>query len=182
MHGPMWVFGYGSLIWNAGFPVAERAVARLHGWRRSFCMSSIHYRGTEAYPGLVLALDEDPGATCTGLALRVAEGAEEETLAHLRQRELISAAYLERHLALDLEDGRRLDALTYVIDPAHRQYRGGLSPEDQARVIAAAAGGKGPNCDYLYATASHLATLGIGDDALERLAARVREIRQHPQG
>ena len=55
MQPPLWVFGYGSLIWHPGFPVAERRVARLSGWHRSFCMRSIHHRGTEAAPGLVLA-------------------------------------------------------------------------------------------------------------------------------
>ena len=81
MDAPMWVFGYGSLIWDPGFPVAERQLARLSGWHRSFCMRSIHHRGSETAPGLVLALDEAPGATCAGVAFRVAPGAEAETLA-----------------------------------------------------------------------------------------------------
>ena len=70
------VFGYASLLWNPGFPVAERVQARLHGYARSFCMYSIHHRGTEAEPGLVLALDEQDGAFCDGLALRAAPGSE----------------------------------------------------------------------------------------------------------
>ena len=76
--GGMWVFAYGSLIWDPGFPVAERAVARLHGWHRSFCMRSIHHRGSAAQPGLVLALDRAQGAWCDGVAFRVAAGAEAE--------------------------------------------------------------------------------------------------------
>ncbi len=92
MHEPLWVFGYGSLIWNPGFPVAERRLARAPGWRRSFCMRSIHHRGTEADPGLVLALDRADGAACDGVAFRVAPGAEAQTLADLRERELISSA------------------------------------------------------------------------------------------
>ena len=58
----MWVFGYGSLLWNPEFPVAETRLARLAGWHRSFCMRSIHHRGTVEAPGLVLALDADPAA------------------------------------------------------------------------------------------------------------------------
>ena len=84
-HGPLWVFAYGSLLWNPEFPIAERRIARVSGWHRSFCMRSIHHRGTEADPGLVLALDEMAGAHCDGLALRVAPGAEAETLAALRE-------------------------------------------------------------------------------------------------
>ncbi len=67
---PLWVFGYASLLWNPGFPVAERKLAVLQDYHRSFCMRSIHHRGTSEHPGLVLALDEAEGATCQGLALR----------------------------------------------------------------------------------------------------------------
>ncbi len=174
----MWVFGYGSLIWQPDFPVAEAVTARLEGWHRSFCMRSIHHRGSEARPGLVLALDAAPGAVCLGLAFRVAPGAEAETLAALRERELISSAYLEREVELALTDGRTVRALAYVIDPAHAQYCGGLPLEEQAQIIARAQGGRGPNRDYLWNTAAHLDALGLGDPDLDWLAARVRALVQ----
>src|SRR6056297_516887 len=91
----MWVFGYGSLVWNPGFDVADRAIARLPDYHRSFCMRSIHHRGTDADPGLVLALDATPGAQCHGLALRAHDDQADDVLAYLRERELVSAAYLE---------------------------------------------------------------------------------------
>ena len=172
----MWVFGYGSLLWNPGFPVARREVAVLHGYARSFCMTSIHHRGTEDHPGLVLALDETEGAHCKGLALSVEQGHEEQTLAELRERELISSAYLERDLEVELADGSSVTAVTYVIDPHHVQYCGGLSLEKQAQIIAHAVGGRGPNTEYLYNTAEHLAELGLHDSDLDWLAGRVREI------
>jgi glutathione-specific gamma-glutamylcyclotransferase len=175
MQEPLWVFGYGSLIWDPGFPIAERRIARATGWHRSFCMRSIHFRGTATDPGLVLALDRAEGATCTGVALRVAPGEEAATLFALRERELVSSAYLEMTLSVETEAGP-LDALTYVIDPDHAQYCGGLDREVQARIIARASGGRGANRDYLWATAAHLADLGIADPELEWLAARVRAI------
>jgi glutathione-specific gamma-glutamylcyclotransferase len=173
MADDMWVFGYGSLIWNPEFPVAERQIARLDGWRRSFCMWSIHHRGSEAEPGLVLALDQGQGH-CDGVAFRVPSEHEVETLAALRERELISSAYLEKRLPVTLADGRVVSALAYVIDPAHVQYCGGLALMRQAEVIAQAVGGRGPNRDYLFATAEHLAALGIEDPDLSWLAAEVR--------
>ena len=176
MDAALWVFGYGSLIWHPDFPVAERHVARLQGWHRSFCMRSIHHRGTVASPGLVLALDRAEGAHCDGVAFRVASGAEDQTLAALRERELISSAYLEDRLAVTLVDGQRVTALAYVIDPEHEQYCGGLPLEEQARIIAGATGGRGANRDYLYSTAEHLAALGIADSDLNWLAARVRQL------
>ena len=172
----MWVFGYGSLMWNPGFSVAESRIARLSGYARSFCMRSIHHRGSEAEPGLVLALDAEDGASCHGLALRCAPGTEDATLTLLRERELISSAYYEAPLEVDLEDGRVVPAVTYVIDPHHVQYCGGLPLEDQAHIIARAVGGRGPNRDYLKNTAAHLAELGLADADLDWLVARVNAI------
>jgi len=176
MDTPLWVFGYGSLIWDPGFAVAERRIARADGWHRSFCMRSIHHRGSVDSPGLVLALDRAEGAACTGLAFRVQPGEEAATLAALRARELVSSAYLERVLTVQTEAGP-LQALTYVIDPDHAQYCGGLAMAEQARIIASAIGGRGLNCDYLWSTAAHLAELGIADPDLEWLAAEVRRLR-----
>lgn len=175
MTDALWVFGYGSLIWNPGFEVAERVVARAMGWQRSFCMRSIHHRGTPEHMGLVLALDQGPGH-CDGVAFRVAPGHEAMTLEALRERELISSAYLEVDLPVTARDSRQIQTLAYVIDPAHEQYCGGLSLEEQARIIAHAVGGRGPNRDYLYATAQHLTELGIADQELDRLVTMVREI------
>ena len=177
----MWVFGYGSLVWNPEFPVAERIVARLDGYARSFCMSSIHHRGTPDVPGLVLALDERAGATCTGLALRVEPGHEDSTLAMLRERELVSSAYLERRITLNLVDGRRIEAVAYVIDQDHEQYIRDLDLEVQARIIAEAHGGRGPNDEYLHNTTAHLTELGISDPDLDWLSTRVRKLRQQAE-
>lgn len=170
----MWVFGYGSLIWNPGFEVGERLLARLPGYRRSFCMRSIHHRGTDAAPGLVLALDEQEGHSCEGVGLRVAEGEEEAVLAYLRERELISSAYLERNLQVILSDGRIVEALVYVVDPEHVQYCGGLDLEEQARIIARAEGGMGRNDEYLFKTADQLGELGLHDPELAWLVRRVK--------
>ena len=173
----MWVFGYGSLLWNPGFEVAEKVVATLPGYARSFCMRSIHHRGTEDHPGLVLALDAEPSHACEGVALAVKAGTEDATLAYLRERELISSAYLERMLDIDLRDGRRVRAVVYVINPDHVQYCGGLPLEEQAQIISEAVGGMGPNTEYLYNTAQHLTDIGLHDPDLEWLSQRVRALK-----
>ena len=173
---PLWVFGYGSLMWQPEFPVAEARVARVTGWRRSFCMWSIHHRGTPQTPGLVLALDAAADAVCDGLALRAEPGTEAATLAMLRDRELVSSAYLEITLPVTFQGGGAAQAVAYVIDPAHVQYTGPLTPEEQARIIAGASGGRGRNRDYLWSTAGHLAELGVADPDLQWLAARVRDL------
>jgi glutathione-specific gamma-glutamylcyclotransferase len=172
----MWVFGYGSLLWNPGFEVAQSKVATLGDYARSFCMRSIHHRGSEDEPGLVLALDAVSGASCRGLALAVTAGHEDRTLDYLRERELISSAYLERNLPITFEDGQSVTAVTYIIDPDHVQYCGGLPLEEQANIIATAVGGRGPNTEYLFNTSSHLAEIGLHDPDLDWLTTRVRSI------
>ncbi|MDJ1009035.1 MAG: gamma-glutamylcyclotransferase [Paracoccaceae bacterium] len=174
MDAPLWVFGYGSLMWNPEFPYRRREVARIEGFHRSFCMSSIHHRGTEDAPGLVLALDETPGAVCDGIAFEVAPEAADGTLHLLRERELISSAYVEHWLPLRLGEGGNVEALAYVIEKTHVQYRGDLGLEEQAQIIHRAVGGRGPNTEYLYNTVEHLAELGIVDADLDWLARRVR--------
>lgn len=173
---PLWVFGYGSLIWNPGFPVAESRLAKLHGFARSFCMTSIHHRGTVEHPGLVLALDPRPGSFCDGVAFRVPDEDAEATVAYLRDRELISSAYVEKRVTAVLDDGNEIEALAYVVDTGHEQYVAHLALEDQARIISTAVGGRGPNTEYLWNTARHLAELGIGDPDLDWLARRVAEL------
>ncbi|MCX8508449.1 MAG: gamma-glutamylcyclotransferase [Rhodobacteraceae bacterium] len=170
----LWVFGYGSLMWDPGFAFVERQAARLDGWHRSFCMKSIHYRGTPAVPGLVLALDEAAGAACAGVAFGVAADQAEVVLAYLHRRELVSDAYLERRLPVTLADGRQVQAVTYVIDHDHPQYCAGLALEDQATIIARSAGQTGTNADYLWNTTAHLAALGLADPELDWLSERVR--------
>ncbi|QBY01017.1 gamma-glutamylcyclotransferase [Rhodophyticola sp. CCM32] len=180
MSDALWVFGYGSLLWRPGFEVAERRLARLHGWHRSFCMSSVHYRGTQTDPGLVLALDAADNACCDGVALRAVPGQEAAVLAYLRERELISSAYLEARLPIRFHGAdageAEAEALTYVINRDHFQYTGALSLEDQAQIIAYAHGDQGPNADYLYNTAAHLSELDLADADMDWLVVRVREL------
>lgn len=170
----MWVFGYGSLLWNPGFDAVETVTATLSGFHRSFCMLSIHHRGTIDEPGLVLALDESD-ANCTGVAFRVAPEDEDRVLADLRERELISSAYYEAHVPLSLADGRDVQALAYIINHDHEQYCQ-FDLEKQAQLIARSVGGRGPNPEYLYNTAEHLTKMGIDDPDMAWLVARVREL------
>ncbi len=171
--GPLWIFAYGSLLWNPGFEPADTRLATLRDYRRSFAMRSVHHRGTEARPGLVLALDAAPGGACRGLALRVPPAETEEVLRALRERELVSSAYLEARVALETEAGA-VSATTFVVDRAHRQYCGGLDLAEQAAIIAVAHGGRGDNAAYLLETARALRALGIEDAELDRLAELVQ--------
>ena len=168
-----WVFAYGSLLWSPGFEPEESVRARLRGYRRSFCMWSFHYRGTEETPGLVLALDEEEGAACEGLALRPRAGEAAEAIGQVRQRELVSDAYEERRVSLELKDGREVEALAFVVRRGHRQHAC-VDFETQAGTIARARGQRGPNLEYLTNTAEQLRRLGSHDPEIEALSERAR--------
>ncbi len=165
----LWVFGYGSLIWNPGFEFAQKHLAELRGFRRDFCMWSVHYRGTALSPGLVLALDAAAGESCHGVAYYIDETNAAAAHEYLRARELVSAAYVEGFQEVVLKNGDIVRAVCYIVDRDHGQYAGGLSPERQAEVIASAKGSAGPNHEYLQNTATHLAELGIADSHMDAL-------------
>ncbi len=171
----LWIFGYGSLMWNPGFRFADRAEARLQGRHRALCVWSRVWRGTEERPGLVLGLDR--GGACRGIAYRVAAAEVAGVLAYLDERERVTEVYLRRDVELCLAGGERVRAQTYVVDRAHPQYAGRVAPEEAARVIAASAGRGGSNVEYLENTLRHLDDFGLTDSPLHDLARRVRERR-----
>ncbi|MEO1551664.1 MAG: gamma-glutamylcyclotransferase [Pseudomonadota bacterium] len=172
----LWVFAYGSLLWNPGFAVAGQTRATLTGYRRAFCMDSVHYRGTVEAPGLVLALDAAPAHRCEGVIYRVRNEDRAQTLDYLRARELVTSAYQERWLSVVDERGKAYTALSYVIDPDHGQYRGHMALEAQAQVIARAKGHAGCNRSYLLNTLARLEELGIHDPELAELGRLVGQI------
>lgn len=170
--GDLWIFGYGSLMWKPGFRFVQRETALLRGRHRALCVWSRQWRGTESNPGLVLGLDR--GGACRGIAYRVAAGDAVDVLAYLDERELGTPIYRRRTFGLQLADGRRVRAETYVVDRRHPHYAGGLPAQDAARIIRDCAGEGGTNLDYLENTLRHLDELGLPDGPLHELARAVR--------
>jgi glutathione-specific gamma-glutamylcyclotransferase len=166
MDATIWVFGYGSLMWNPGFPHLRAVQARMHGVRRALCIRSTHYRGTPQSPGLVFGLDR--GGSCHGVAFEVAAADREAVLTYLRAREQISMVYHEVVRPARLATGEMVAALVYVANQGHEQYAGGLSFEETLAIIRQSAGEMGPNIDYVTATLKRLHDMGIRDRALER--------------
>ncbi len=175
-----WVFAYGSLIWDPGFPYVEQQRAVVHGYHRRFCLYSHRYRGTPDQPGLVLGLDR--GGSCHGVAYAIAPERVAEVRDYLWAREMSNNAYRPVLAPARLADGRRVQVQTFVIVPGHPQYAGRLGADLAARLIASSHGERGSNQAYLENTAAHLSTLGIRDAALERLVRAVRSLQQKEGG
>ncbi|WP_156408670.1 gamma-glutamylcyclotransferase [Rhizobium sp. Root708] len=170
-----WVFGYGSLMWNPGFEFVERSQALVRGYRRALCVRSWVHRGTEEIPGLVLGLDR--GGSCRGMAFRVASDLWHEVIEYLRERELVTNVYLERHLSLQLAGGRSVKGVTYVVDRNHTQYAGALDAVAAAQIVHEAQGRSGPNDAYVFNTLAHMKDMGIRDHWLEQVVGEVERLR-----
>jgi glutathione-specific gamma-glutamylcyclotransferase len=166
-----WVFAYGSLLWNPLFPFAESRRASLHGLHRRFCLWSLASRGKPDAPGLVLGLDR--GGSCRGVVYRLPAPCAIDELHLLWRREMVTGAYAPRWLHVESE-GRPVIALGFVVRRDHSQYTRKLTIDEQAEVIARACGAFGSSADYLERTRVALATHGIIDPYLERLADRVQ--------
>jgi len=168
----VWLFGYGSLIWNPTVRFDERRVARVTGWHRAFCLATPAGRGSVDNPGLVLGLDE--GGSCEGVALRISKEVIEAELATLWKREMLSTAYVPRWLDLLDREGRKFGCgIAFTIDRDGEHYAGDLARDHVIRQLATAAGALGSSADYLFRTCEGLRAHGIPDPDLERLEAEV---------
>ncbi|MGE5526077.1 MAG: gamma-glutamylcyclotransferase [Rhodospirillaceae bacterium] len=169
--GDLWIFAYGSLMWNPGFSYVESSSALLRGYHRSFCIWSARYRGTPERPGLVLGLDR--GGACRGIAYRVAEAQVGDVLSVLWAREMPRLTYQPRVVKIAMNRAR-IDALTFIANPRRESYAGRMSVEQAAERIACCAGIRGPNLEYLANTLAHLQALGVHDPHLSRIYDMVR--------
>ena len=169
-----WVFGYGSLMWNPGFPHVEVRIARVRGLHRSFCVYSHRYRGTPEAPGLVLGLDR--GGECEGMVFRVPAAEGPAVLDYLDEREMVTGVYHPTWCAAETEAGA-VTAMAYVADRDHRQYAGGLDHDAMVALILQGRGANGLCLEYLENTVHHLHALGIHDEALERLLEEAERLR-----
>lgn len=160
----------GSLIWNAAIHSAEKRIARIDGWHRSFCLSITALRATADRPGLMLALDR--GGSCHGAAYRLAEDDVERELRLLWRREMVCAAYVPRWVEVKSLGGESFGwAIAFTIDTDDAQYAGSLGEDTVVRRLATASGGLGSSADYLFRTCDGLRVHGIRDAELERLAS-----------
>jgi cation transport protein ChaC len=166
----VWVFGYGSLMWNPAFAYAERRVGVVRGWHRRFCLWLEMGRGSPTNPGLMLALDR--GGTCRGVAFRIPAREVRSELLLIWRREMFGTVYLARWVQVGMA-GATVPAITFVVNRAHPRYAGRLNDVEAARHIATASGSLGSCASYLQNTLDHLVSLGIRDAGLQRIVAGI---------
>ena len=167
--GDIWLFGYGSLIWNPACAFVEERIGSATGWHRSFCLGwTTVFRASIARPGLMMALDR--GGACKGVVYRLTPGAVEENLGKLVQREMFGqpSPVVPRWVNIRTGAGP-LRAVAFVIDRKSGLYVGGLAIDEIADALATAVGERGSMADYLHSTVKHLEERGIHDRHLWRL-------------
>ena len=167
----LWIFGYGSLMWDPGFHFAEVRRADLSGYQRRFSYRTTLGRGSPELPGMMLTLDRAEGI-CRGLAFRLACDLAHDECAMLWRREMIRGGYCPMLLPASTPQGD-ITALAFAANREHADYVGELPIEQTGDIIARAAGVLGSNREYLEQLAAQLQRLDIDDAYVRRLLERV---------
>lgn len=173
----VWIFAYGSLMWDPGFIFSEIRVAHIDDHHRAFCLRTHLGRGSKDYPGLMAALDT--GGTCVGLALKIDPHLVEDETRYVWRREMGSDGYKAEFRTFKTEQGP-IQAITFIANQACDRYFPEKDPAETAKLIGTGAGFLGSNLEYVDKLLIQLEHLGIRDDKLADLHRRASEVaRQH---
>jgi glutathione-specific gamma-glutamylcyclotransferase len=168
----IWIFAYGSLIWNPIFKYVERRIGEIKGWQRKFCLLAPVGRGTRENPGLFLALES--GGSCQGIAYRIEKANIADELSAIWRREMIVNTYIPQWVNVH-NDQEEFNAITFVINRNHRMYAGDLTDDVIVNKIATAKGELGSCADYLKQTVEGLTAVGLVDEELFELYNQVKK-------
>lgn len=172
----LWVFAYGSLIWDPGFLFDEIRRARVEGYQRRFILWDTRGRGSPEQPGVMAALDT--GAGCDGLVFRIAAGRLERELGVVWKRERIGPAYSCR-MVTARTGTRAVQALAFIADHDAGNIRPELGFDEQVEALAHARGRLGANLDYIVNLKQRFDVLGIAEPAIDRLCAAAQARAAH---
>lgn len=174
--GDLWVFAYGSLLWNPISEYDSRVIATLDDWHRSFCIRLIAGRGSPDKPGRMLSLE--PGGTTEGVALRMPESTLSEELRILWIREMVTGAYTPTWAPIRFRAGGEAMALVFVANSHQAQYEPDARPTSIAPFMATASGSFGTNAEYVFKLQRALADCQMSDSYIDELAAELQQLSQ----
>ena len=169
--GDLWVFGYGSLMWDPGFRYTEVRLADIDGHQRRFTVKIEVITGSPERPGLALSLEQQPGR-CEGLAFRIAADAVEEETEFLWRREMLLFSYSPTMVPVATPQGS-VTAIAFVSDRSQPKYIGELPLDETAAIIARGRGIRGANRSYVEKLASELDVLDLDESYVERLLEKI---------
>jgi len=167
--GDLWVFAYGSLIWDPALEFAEVRRAHAPRHRRRFILEDIYGgRGTPNAPGLMAALDDGDG--CNGLCFRIPARHVEAETEILFRREALGPGYIPAFIPVEMAHTNS-HALTFLADHDIDMIKAEITRETQVRYLATGAGFLGTSYDYLRGVVDHLHEMNIPDPQLDALLA-----------
>jgi cation transport protein ChaC len=155
----LWIYSYGSLMWDPGFHFTEVRLADVEGYQRRFTLMIDLGRGSRDYPALMLSLEKQQGC-CRGLAFRIAADDVHAESAILWRREMLRGGYCPAMVPMTTPQG----PVT-----AHPSYVGELPFAETAATIASGRGILGTNREYLVQLATQLQALDIRDPYVAQL-------------
>jgi len=175
--GDLWVFGYGSLMWDPGFHYTEVRLADIDGYQRRFTVKIEVMTGSPEHPGLALSLEQQPGR-CRGLAFRIAADLVEAETELLWRREMILFSYSPMVVPVTTPQGTIM-AVVFASDRLQPKYVGELSLSKTAEIIARGIGTRGVNRTYIERLANELKVLDLDDPYIEQLLEHVNSVASH---
>lgn len=168
--GEMWLFAFGSLIWNKRFIHDEERPGVVRGWHRDFCLGpDTRFRGNPAAPGYTLSLDR--GGQCKGMVYRLPRTGLAANIEGLLRKE---PPFAPRWLTVATPRGV-VRAFSFTHPGRSIGYAGHLSDEAVADALARSVGMVGSMAEYVYLTARHLEDLGLCDDRMWRMQEMIAE-------
>lgn len=164
----IWIFAYGSLMWNPDFEYEDVKSAHICGYHRRFCLKCDHHRGNSETHGLVLGLDN--GGSCRGLAYKISPQHLSEALSKLWKREMwVDHAYIPRRVPVTLNNDmeNKVLACVFVSNKKSSYYYAEKCRKKAAEIISRARGLNGSNFEYLERTVHQLREFDIHDPQIE---------------
>ena len=168
----IYIFGYGSLLWNPTINYEAQYLAKVYGFHRSFCMKTNLGRGSFKNPGLMLGLDK--GGSCIGSAYKLNRDDAIKNIDILFKREMVTGAYKPKLLKTKLDNNKIVLSLAFTVDKKHKNYFSDKDTSVKASMISKANGFLGSCKEYFDYTLKSLEELNITDKEMRAISLHLK--------
>ena len=179
--GGLWLFGYGSLIYNAGsIPFTRKVTCYTKGWKRLFDQKSTDHRGTPQNPGRTLTMvkSDDKEEKLWGVAYFVPEQYRVQVEEYLDYREKDGYDPVRIAVFDEKENLVNDNVLVYVGKPEN-MFPKTTNLAEVATHIKKSKGPSGPNEEYAVKVQQEMRKLNMHDDYIFEIASHLSFISEN---